>query len=1640
MDTSELRQRKYDSQLNHTTASKEQLPNHDAEPRLKHGIAMQLLRSLLLATWFNCCCVAILATQVIGSPLYVINKDWYYSYMAYTKQSFGLVITALTQWGCPTFVRVSGDKSVRGQIHIAEDGRLKTQFPERLVLIANHQVYTDWIYLWWVAYTNAMHGRIFIILKESLKYIPIIGQGMTFYGFIFMARKWLSDKPRLQHRLEKLKTQHTGSQSGSPQYDPMWLLIFPEGTNLSINTRRRSAEYAKKQGLSTLKHEIIPRSTGLFFCLQQLRGTVEWVYDCTVAYEGPPKGSLPDKYFTLRSTYLQGRPPTSVNMHWRRFAVSEIPLDDQQEFDAWLRELWTEKDQLLEEYYETGRFPSELAGSIDVGHGPEERRTAAAAGYAETHVRLGHWAEVGRIFMVLVSAVFLCKLPKLLGSFHLRSVASSPSVPISITLLKALPAQAMASLQNGHANGTNGDSLSAANPVPNLRFSDIPSAIDIPASTLDSEVEVSLEILPDDPTELCTLLENEKAAKNFWVTIALAYAKQKQLDHAIDILNKGLASVAHGATKEKLGLLGWVCWLLMLKSRQAPRVASEGELYTEAKTKDHYLQLATSTLNEASRLNPAFPPLFLARGVLSLLRASLHPPRPVRPGTVDTSERVESLRQALKCFDESSKAFGGRNVMAILGRARTQYLLGRYGEALEGYQKVLMKMPGLTDPDPRIGIGSCLWQLGFKEQAKAAWERSLALNPDSKVANILLAVYYLYDSSRHATTDPAFGSLYKVAMTQYTQKAFKLDKEYPMTCSLFGSYFLLRKSYATVETLARKAIEHTDVMQIASDGWYLLGRKSHYEGDLTRAAEYYNRSDQARGGGEKGYLPAKFGTVQMQVSSKDYDGAKFRLEKIIQQTKNAECMVLLGALHAEEVFAAQASGSKEDKSAETKKAINLLESVRALWKDESKKISPDESVLVYLARLYEQTAPEKSMQCLTQLEEMQLAEVAEEERPEGLEDEEQVKEALRVHLPPQLLNNMGCFLYQAEKIDRARAMFQTALDACVRSQEKESELDTDALVTTISFNLGRTYEAADMPEEAKKVYQGLLERHSDYTEANARLTYIALRQSPTDEGPKKMAKLYEADSTNLEVRALFGWYLSKSKKRAANLAEDHEQRHYKHTLQYYDKHDRYSLTGMGNIHLATARDMRRDTDQDKEKRRKMYERAVEFFDKALQLDPRNAYAAQGIAIALVDDKKDHASAVHIFSKVRDTLRDASVYLNLGHVYAELRQYTRSIEHYEAALSKDRARDAQILACLGRVWLAKGKQEMNLQAMKTALDYAQRAHAVAPGQTHLEFNVAFVQNQIASLTYGLQETQKTVQDVQEAAEGLHQAVETFNRVAQAKNPPYPASALEQRANMGRTIIKQLERALQSQKDYEEKNAAKLQQAREAREAEMRRREEEVRKAQEAERERKQRVAEEPEQRAEEERAREDAEMTTESETGTKVKRKKKTSSKRKKKRNEDDFINDGGDSPGRDRSTEPDSDGETAPKKRRRLERRSGGKAQSKYKSSEMVVDSDEDDAGDRSDGEDHEMRDTGADDDEEEEVVHRRRAKVTRRVADDDEDEDEDEAVAGGGAGSGDGATGAGGENEPVDGGDEDEDDGLFNDDGEDAEMKDDEE
>jgi lysocardiolipin and lysophospholipid acyltransferase len=90
---------------------------------------------VLILTWRST-----FVTQLVGAPLYFVNKEWYYAYMAMTKQNFALITSFMTNvWG-PTTVRISGDESVAGQIHGTEDGHVQFDFPERMVLVANHQV------------------------------------------------------------------------------------------------------------------------------------------------------------------------------------------------------------------------------------------------------------------------------------------------------------------------------------------------------------------------------------------------------------------------------------------------------------------------------------------------------------------------------------------------------------------------------------------------------------------------------------------------------------------------------------------------------------------------------------------------------------------------------------------------------------------------------------------------------------------------------------------------------------------------------------------------------------------------------------------------------------------------------------------------------------------------------------------------------------------------------------------------------------------------------------------------------------------------------------------------------------------------------------------------------------------------------------------------------------------------------------------------------------------------------------------------------------------------------------------------------------------------------------------------------------
>ena len=127
------------------------------------------------------------------------------------------------------------------------------------------------------------------------------------------------------------------------------------------------------------------------------------------------RGAYGQDIFTLRSNVFQGRPPKSVNMYWRRFPVSSIPVPSSDPsdkvFSNWLLDRWKEKEALLEGYARNGRFPA------DEGHdseGDPGKGMSKGAGFIETEVMLRHTYEVSQIFGVfgalIVSLYLLFRL------------------------------------------------------------------------------------------------------------------------------------------------------------------------------------------------------------------------------------------------------------------------------------------------------------------------------------------------------------------------------------------------------------------------------------------------------------------------------------------------------------------------------------------------------------------------------------------------------------------------------------------------------------------------------------------------------------------------------------------------------------------------------------------------------------------------------------------------------------------------------------------------------------------------------------------------------------------------------------------------------------------------------------------------------------------------------------------------------------------------------------------------------------------------------------------------------------------------------------------------------------------------------
>ncbi|GAA5807820.1 hypothetical protein MFLAVUS_001199 [Mucor flavus] len=267
-------------------------------------------------------------------------------------------LVALVQWFAPSDIVMTFDQSC-GELDdiIRKDSKTgditSLVFPKRIVAIANHQIYADWIYIWCIAHLAGAHGVVKIILKDSLKNLPVYGlvnkinnYGMRFFDFIFLKRKLALDQETIESNLERSKKSD----------QPMWLVLFPEGTVVSPCTRKRSKEFAEKNNLRDNRYTLLPRSTGLRLCTTTLDDSVEYMYDFTIGYSGVGPNEIPEQVYTIQSIFFFKHFPKKIHVQVRRFKIDSIPKAEE-EFNQWVHERWIEKDELMGHFYKYGSFP-----------------------------------------------------------------------------------------------------------------------------------------------------------------------------------------------------------------------------------------------------------------------------------------------------------------------------------------------------------------------------------------------------------------------------------------------------------------------------------------------------------------------------------------------------------------------------------------------------------------------------------------------------------------------------------------------------------------------------------------------------------------------------------------------------------------------------------------------------------------------------------------------------------------------------------------------------------------------------------------------------------------------------------------------------------------------------------------------------------------------------------------------------------------------------------------------------------------------------------------------------------------------------------------------------------------------------------
>ncbi|XP_073981181.1 1-acyl-sn-glycerol-3-phosphate acyltransferase delta-like isoform X2 [Rhodnius prolixus] len=205
-------------------------------------------------------------------------------------------------------------------------------------LIMNHTYDVDWLIGWIFCERVGVLGNCKAYAKRSIQYVPTMGWAWKFSESVFLERNFDKDKEIIGRQVAEIA-----------QYpDPMFLLLFAEGTRFSDDKHKASLNFAKEKGLPLLQHHLTPRTKGFTASLPHLRGRVPAIYNIQLCF---------DKSDYVKPTVMNlllGKPIVG-HMHFERIPVENVP-EDEEEAAQWLRDLYNKKDKMMDSFLKTGDF------------------------------------------------------------------------------------------------------------------------------------------------------------------------------------------------------------------------------------------------------------------------------------------------------------------------------------------------------------------------------------------------------------------------------------------------------------------------------------------------------------------------------------------------------------------------------------------------------------------------------------------------------------------------------------------------------------------------------------------------------------------------------------------------------------------------------------------------------------------------------------------------------------------------------------------------------------------------------------------------------------------------------------------------------------------------------------------------------------------------------------------------------------------------------------------------------------------------------------------------------------------------------------------------------------------------------------